>query len=297
MAFVAADKDEILKRVVQAVNGNRELYAAVVSNTGAFPFNDELAETVFEADELIATQGYFQSNNELLSQPFEVMSQNLLFGDDVPFSHGKFSRVDLAQNVKSFLPAAVNTTDDEITITAHGFASESRVRVSSDNALPAPLTATSFYFVSPLSANVFKLYSNFTAPTSIVNLTDQGAGNHTIATLIRGIRELHADSIVAAQAAGKSYVQQDAFDHLYAIENGRFYTTAQFGLIFYPEYTRTSELQCSQNESALLVATTVRLLRRNASPAPFDVWTNESVRGIEQIVREGVYTAQGVMNQ
>lgn len=51
----------------------------------------------------------------------------------------------------------VNTTDDEITVAAHGFVEGLIVRVESDGTPPAPLMFTTNYFVIVVDANTVKL--------------------------------------------------------------------------------------------------------------------------------------------
>lgn len=71
---------------------------------------------------------------------------------------------------------------DICTKSAHGMKVGLKVRVSTDDTLPAGLSAGTDYFVIYLSANTFKLatsLNNANAGTAI-DITDAGAGTHTI---------------------------------------------------------------------------------------------------------------------
>ena len=284
----------VLKRIIQILNANRDAFDATVSNTGAFPFIDDIELAAFEADEMVATQGYFGSVNKSLAAAFEVSSARLTSGDGLPFHHGNYRRVDLAKNLKNFVPADVNTSNNTITIAAHGFATGDIVQITSTETLPAPVSPSNVYYVLAASANLLYLYTEPFNTTSLVDLTTQGSGIHTITGWVRGIEAESLDDITNA-VANAGYFESGAFKHLFKIHENKFYSPAVIGRVFYPEYTRGEELQCSQNEEWLVICTAVRMLTRNASPAPFEFYTDESVRGIRQLQTDGMYTAQGEM--
>ena len=82
---------------------------------------------------------------------------------------------------KSWAAADVNTTDDTITITTHGFATGLKGQVTTAGTLPAPLAVLTDYFVIVVDVNTIKLatsLNNALAGTAI-NLTTQGVGNST----------------------------------------------------------------------------------------------------------------------
>lgn len=82
---------------------------------------------------------------------------------------------------RSFLPAAVNTTTEVITVTAHGFATGAAVRFFSYGTLPAGLTAGVLYFLRAASADSVTAHATRAAAlagTGAINLTDAGTGTH-----------------------------------------------------------------------------------------------------------------------
>ena len=82
---------------------------------------------------------------------------------------------------KTWNASAVNTTDDTITITAHGFSTGLKGQVTTAGTLPAPLALLTNYFVIVVDANTIKLattLNNAIAGTAI-DLTTQGVGNST----------------------------------------------------------------------------------------------------------------------
>lgn len=85
---------------------------------------------------------------------------------------------------QNFLPAAVNLTSEEITITGHQYKRTGfRVRVSTTGALPGGLAANTDYYVIIVNANTIKLATtraNALAGTAINLNTSQGTGVHTI---------------------------------------------------------------------------------------------------------------------
>ncbi len=105
-----------------------------------------------------------------------------------------------------------------------------------------------------------------------------------------GIEAKDLDAVTNAIAVGDTYVGAGSFDALYIPTDGQIYTPAVYARVTYPSYTRTEALQCRQSEEFLVIATTVRLLVKNASPAPFQDYITESVNGIQQLIQDGVYT-------
>lgn len=71
---------------------------------------------------------------------------------------------------------------DIATKSTHGFKTGLAVTVSSDNALPTGLSASTTYYISVLSANTFYFsttYANALAGTPI-DVSDDGTGTHTV---------------------------------------------------------------------------------------------------------------------
>jgi hypothetical protein len=67
---------------------------------------------------------------------------------------------------------------DKVNITAHGFINGERVHVTSDDTLPAGLSANTIYFVINKDTNDFELST--TLGGSAVDITDDGTGTHTL---------------------------------------------------------------------------------------------------------------------
>jgi len=84
---------------------------------------------------------------------------------------------------QAILPAAVNITTEEITVTGHEYRRTGfRVRVSSTGTIIGGLAINTDYYVIVVNANTIKLATtraNAIANTAI-NLTSQGTGTHTI---------------------------------------------------------------------------------------------------------------------
>lgn len=106
----------------------------------------------------------------------------------VPVSGGPgwFIIDDYSANVPvNFAPSDVNTSNDQITITAHGFSHGHIIRFSTTTTAPSPLVNNTTYYVIFVDANTIKLattFNNAMAGTAI-DLTTQGSGTHTITPL------------------------------------------------------------------------------------------------------------------
>jgi hypothetical protein len=85
---------------------------------------------------------------------------------------------------KTIAPTDINTTTNEITITAHGWITGQPVVLMIGTTAPTPLTNDTLYYVIRIDDNTIKLaYSlaNAFAGTAY-DITDQGTGNHTLST-------------------------------------------------------------------------------------------------------------------
>lgn len=105
----------------------------------------------------------------------------------------------LTTPVRSFLPAAVNTGTDVITITAHGFESGAAVRLFSFGVLPAGLVAGTLYYLRAVSADTITLHATRAAAvagTDPVDITDAGTGTH---------RLIEQEPLVMVTAEGERY--------------------------------------------------------------------------------------------
>lgn len=83
---------------------------------------------------------------------------------------------------KTFASTAVNTGNENITITSHGYPTGLKVQVSNPGTLPTGITALTDYFVISIDTNTIQLASslaNALAGTPI-NITAQGSGTNTV---------------------------------------------------------------------------------------------------------------------
>lgn len=99
---------------------------------------------------------------------------------------GWYIIADYSANVPvNFAPTDVNTTSNEITLTAHGYAHCHCVRFSTTTTAPGGLTNNTTYYVIFVNANTIKLattFDNAMAGTAI-DITTQGSGTHTISPM------------------------------------------------------------------------------------------------------------------
>lgn len=299
LALLANTAPRILQILNAAPPGTFSATVATSPVVGAFPTDAEILAAELEADEMVATQGYFQSVNDSLANPFNVTSSPGVSGDSVPQHHGDLSKVELSTAVLLIPPASINTTTDVITYSNHGLHTGDVVTwilgtggVIPTSDSPTLAVATNYYAIV-LTSSTFKLarsYANAFAPVA-VDITSQGTAPLFLIPWKVGIKT-NVDAVLNAIAVGDTYVGAGAFDSLYAPADGNMYTTADFWRVVYPDYVRTSVLQCNKNEETLIIATAVRILTKNASPAPFASWAAESSRGLQQLTQDGSYTSQ-----
>jgi hypothetical protein len=295
MAAALADLTNVQKRVIQILNANQSAFATTVSgNVGAFPYDAEITLAILEADEEVAVSGYFQSVNDTLAQPFIVTSTPLADRDNVPWHHGTIKAVEVSKTTLNLTSASINTTSDVITSVAHGLTTGDIVTfLIVSGGLPSPLAAATNYFAIVLTADTFQLattYGNAVYAGTAIDLTTTGSGRWVLIDWITGVEAANLDDITNAAAVGDAYVGAGAFNFLFKEDTGTIYTTANYCRANYPEYVRTSALQSRQAEEYLVICGAVKMLTKNASPAPFNFYTNESVRGLNQLVQDGLYT-------
>lgn len=78
----------------------------------------------------------------------------------------------------TFAPADVNTGTDTITIPAHGFMNNQKIRFNTSITLPSPLVADTDYWISGATANTFQLST--ISGGGIIDLATTGVGSHII---------------------------------------------------------------------------------------------------------------------
>jgi hypothetical protein len=84
---------------------------------------------------------------------------------------------------KTFATTDVNTSTEEITITAHGFAQDQIVRFTTTGSLPGGLSTGTNYYVIYIDENTIKLQTSYQGShyaTAVLNITSTGSGTHTI---------------------------------------------------------------------------------------------------------------------
>lgn len=97
-------------------------------------------------------------------------------GDDLVIEDGD---QDLLHGLNWLTEFTADAGSDQLTITDHDFADEQKVRVSSDDTLPAGLAADTDYYVIYVDHNTIQLSA--TRGGSAIDITDAGTGTHTIA--------------------------------------------------------------------------------------------------------------------
>jgi microcystin-dependent protein len=134
---------------------------------------------------------------------------------NLPDLRGKFLRGGVEFQQYSFLPAAVNTGTDIITLATHSIRhSGVKVRFSTTGTLPSPLSANTDYYVIYVSDTEIKLATSLANAQagSAIDLTATGSGVHTVDQWL----DPDAESRYALQnggASGPSFgsYQDDAF--------------------------------------------------------------------------------------
>lgn len=112
-----AQINNVKERVIRILNANPSAWSSTVAGDGSFPDNNEIERAILEADEMVVTQGYFQSMNPTLMQPFMVFSANIPSGDKVPFYKGKHGKVMLSTDnfvASNIIGQEVNSPHDII---------------------------------------------------------------------------------------------------------------------------------------------------------------------------------------
>lgn len=100
---------------------------------------------------------------------------------------------------KTFAAAAVNTTADTITITAHGFSTALKVQISNPGTLPTGISGATDYFVIVVDSNTIKLASSgaLALAGTAIDITGQGAGTNTatVTALAGGTAKLQQSNL------------------------------------------------------------------------------------------------------
>jgi hypothetical protein len=110
---------------------------------------------------------------------------------------------------QDFVDGDVDTTDNELDITAHGFSANQKVQLLSTGTLPAGLAAATDYYVTVISANAISLA--LTAGGADVDITAAaGGGTHTVVPVeysqaARTMFNTGIDALVGPTMRGRIY--------------------------------------------------------------------------------------------
>lgn len=120
---------------------------------------------------LSGTSAPYYADTASSQENFGLMLDYLQYGD---ISHTPAE--------KTFLFSAVDTASDRISLANHGFYTGLKVRFSTTDTLPSPLSASTDYYVIATSANVIKVAttSDNAYNGTAIDLLAQGAGTDTI---------------------------------------------------------------------------------------------------------------------
>lgn len=94
---------------------------------------------------------------------------------------GVMAIADVMSGAKTCAAAGVSAANDTFTITAHGYLTGTKLRLTTSGTLPSPLLTATDYYVIKVDADTIKLATsaaNATAGTAI-DLTDVGTGTTT----------------------------------------------------------------------------------------------------------------------
>ncbi len=297
MAYVIADLTTVKERLLQLIGASPGVWSATVSSgIGAFPSDAEIQQACLEADSIVAVQGYAQSANDSLANPFQVTTAPNVDRAAVPFHHGELSKVEVAKSTQNFTTISVANV---IPLTAHGLVTGQLVSFITTGALPTGLAVLTNYYVIRLTADTISVATSLqnALAGTVVGITNAtGSGTHTIIAWVIGVEAKDIDDITNANNGVAAYVgggtDDGSYDFLYKPADGLLYTLATYWRVTYFEYTQTSVLQCSQNETWLIVFTAAAILAKNASPALFELYLSYSQRGLQQLAQDGVYAIQ-----
>ena len=292
-AYVPANLNELKERIISILNANPGVWSSSVSGqVGAFPSNSEITAACLEADSIVAVEGYFQSANDALANHFAIQSAPLGDRSNIPFHHGTLNKTEVSLSVNTFTAGASNVLT---TPSPHGLTTAQLVSAITTGALPTGIAAMTDYYVIPLTATTLKLAASVAlayAGTAISVTNGSGSGTNSLIAWRIGVEAANLDDITNAVQGGSAYVGSGAFDFLYKEDSGVIFTTARYARVTYPEYIKTADLQCNENEKTLLMCQAIKILTKNASPAPFAVYANEADRGMQVLVQDGLYTSQ-----
>lgn len=110
----------------------------------------------------------------------------------------------------TFVPGDVNTADDEVTLTAHGFATDDGpFQLTTGTTLPAGLSLATDYFLIVVDVNTVQF--SLTVSGAAVGITDAGVGTHTL-NIANAFTATAHGYVTGAADAGPLHINNDAAD-------------------------------------------------------------------------------------
>lgn len=188
------------------------------------------------------TKHYYEYKNSVLSSStaVDVNTDTLELHKYLGYALD-FSWSDDTPAAANFATTDVNTTNDTITETAHGFLTGLKGQFTTTTTLPAGLSLSTDYWVIKVDDNTYKVatsLANAQAGTQ-VDITDQGTGTHTFtATALSGTVKLQGSNNDSnyKDIAGSTIQLTSDTKQLYNVFNvmyrfGRAYITISSGQI------------------------------------------------------------------
>ncbi len=293
MPPTVATIDNVAQRVIAILNANPGVWTNEVSGTvGAFPDTAEIHQAALEADGELITKGYFNSINNALAEPFMSFSNPLGKSSRVPTHYGNLGKVELSKstatctanngtNVFNATPAAGPTT----------LYAPITFFTGTGGVLPTGIVAGTTYYVA-VTGQAFQVAASLTDAKNgvVVDFSSNGTAPFAYIEWQAGVDAQSMDDVInAAQAVADSYVESSSLNYIYKIADNTLFHATDWGRVEVASYTRTAALQANQADEPIIIALTVKLLTKNASPAFFEQWTKFAEQGMQAILRDGSY--------
>jgi len=292
MPPVVATIDNVAQRVIAILNANPGVWTNEVSGTvGAFPDTAEIHQAALEADGELITKGYFNSINNALAEPFMGFCPILRQSSRIPTHYGNLGKVELSKATGPV--ASFNATTNLVNIAPLTVTNGQALSfyTSGSGTLPGGVTEyTTYYAIGSGSAFQLAATPEDVAIGNFIDITGSASGTTYFVTWQNGVEAESRDDVVnAALAVADAYVEANSLNYIYKIEDNTLFHATDWGRVEVPSYTRTTALQANQADEPIIIALTVKLLTKNASPAFFEQWTRFAEQGMQAILRDGSY--------
>ena len=280
MAATPISFDTVKKHVVSILQASQTAYGSGTTGNAPdgskaqFSSSEEINNTILEKDGEVCTLicntfGHpYQVQFETTTAP-QTMNAN---GLALPNGNGMVTRIQCSNGGlnKTFVAADVNTTSDTIAIANHGFATGQKVQLSnSGGGLPAPLTASTDYYIIRLTDSVLRLATTFANATATlpvqIDLTTTGTGTQTIETQFStGIEAMSRDEIAEVNNNPNVYGRLPYYTAGYwkIVGNSAFSTSAYIKFT-YTSFTQSSAPQAPEPYMWAVVAGTIASLLKD----------------------------------